>query len=445
LQNGEELIMATKRETKIGIFLTGLLLLLALAIIFIGNIGDLFKKQGYEVYALFDSALGLENKAAVKLAGIKIGEVKDITLAGRRAKVGMIIYPQHHIPHGSRATLSSLGILGEKYVEIIPGREETYYEGGEVMESLPPISFDQLGTLFMSMGEDLKKISSSVNKIITPELGKNISQTLAHLESLSAELDSLVQENRASIHETISGSSRTVDNLNLKIETISEDIKKTLTEIQNLVGDNKIGVKENLEQLKEDLTILGKTLKNLNETLEKVNSGQGTIGELINDPSLYEETKNTLNDVKKITSGISALELRGGLEGTYYGESDLFKGSLYGGLVWKGKALLSAGVINDPFRDKFVYSLQGGFKTGPLALRAGLIESYFGAGMDFYLLKNRLAIGAEGFNFNREPRPQFRVFGRLYPLKNVYLVVGLDDFTLAERRELYFGLGFELR
>lgn len=138
--------MATTMRNKIGIFVTGLLLL-ALAIIFIGNIGDLFKKQGYEVYALFDSALGLENKASVKLAGIKIGEVKDITLAGRRAKVGMMIYPQYQIPRGSRATLSSLGILGEKYVEIIPGREEAFYQSGEVMDSLPPISFDQLGTI----------------------------------------------------------------------------------------------------------------------------------------------------------------------------------------------------------------------------------------------------------------------------------------------------------
>jgi phospholipid/cholesterol/gamma-HCH transport system substrate-binding protein len=116
--------MATKREIKIGTFLAGLLLILALAIIFIGNVRDLFKKPGYEVFALFDSALGLENKASVKLAGIKIGEVKNITLAGRRAKVGMLIYPQFRIPYGSRVTLSSLGILGEKYIEIIPARRK---------------------------------------------------------------------------------------------------------------------------------------------------------------------------------------------------------------------------------------------------------------------------------------------------------------------------------
>jgi phospholipid/cholesterol/gamma-HCH transport system substrate-binding protein len=295
------------------------------------------------------------------------------------------------------------------------------------------------------MGEDVKKISSSINKIITPELGQNISKSIQHIESLAAELDSLLKENRTAINQTITGSGRAVDNLNLKIDSISEDIEKTLAEIQSLVGDNKTAVTENLDQLKEDLTNLGKTIKTLNQTLEKVNSGQGTVGELINDSSLYDETKSTINEVKNITSAFSAIKLKAGLEGSYYGESELFKGSLSGGLTWKDRGLLLAGITHDPFQDKFVYSLQGGFKTGPLAVRAGLIESNFGAGVDWYVLKNRLAIGAEGFDFNREPRPQFRVFGRLYPVKNVYLVVGLDDFTLAARREFYFGLGFELR
>jgi len=146
-------------------------------------------------------------------------------------------------------------------------------------------------------------------------------------------------------------------------------------------------VKENLDQLKEDLTNLGKTIKTLNQTLEKVNSGQGTVGELINDSSLYDETRSAINEVKNLSSAISAIKPKAGLEGSYYGESDLFKGSLYGGLTWKDRGLLLAGVTHDPFQDKFVYSLQGGFKAGPLAFRAGLIESNFGAGVDWYVLK----------------------------------------------------------
>jgi len=107
------------------------------------------------------------------MAGIKIGLVKGIALDGHRARVTMSIYPAYHIPQGSKATLSSLGILGEKYLEIIPSRESSFYEPEQVMDSLPPISFDQLGTLVMSMGEDIKKVAASVDNVLQKDLGPN--------------------------------------------------------------------------------------------------------------------------------------------------------------------------------------------------------------------------------------------------------------------------------
>jgi phospholipid/cholesterol/gamma-HCH transport system substrate-binding protein len=437
--------MKMKREVRVGIFLSGVFLILALLILFVGDVQELFKKQGYRVYAVFDTALGLEKNASVKLAGIKIGLVKDITLDGRRAKVMMSIYPAYRIPHGSRATLASLGILGEKYVEIIPGKEETFFGPEEIMDSLPPISFDQLGTLFLSIGEEVKKVSNSINNILGKDFGPNLQKTLANLESLSGELDSLIKENRISVHQAVENSGKTFDNLNRQVDKVSAGIQDTLEEVQGLIRENKPGVKDNLDKLKEDLTKLKQTLESLNSTLEKIEKGQGTVGKLVNEPTLYEEVKETVNQAKKITSLVSAIKVTAGAQGTYYGESELFKGSLSAGLSWKDRAIFSAGLTHNPWQDKFVYSLQGGWKFRSLVLRAGLIESKFGAGFDWYLLKERIVLGAEGFDFNRQPRPQFRLYSRVYPAKNIYLLLGLDDFSLASQRELFFGLGFEFR
>lgn len=437
--------MIMKREVRIGIFLSGVFLILALLILFVGDVQELFRKQGYRVYAVFDSALGLEKNAAVKMAGIKIGLVKDIALDGRRAKVTMSIYPNYRIPHGSRATLASLGILGEKYVEIVPGKEETFYEPEEIMDSLPPISFDQLGTLFLSMGEEIKKVSNSINSVLSKDLGPNLRKTLEHLESLTTELDSLVRENKASVHQTIENSGKAFDNLNQEVNKVSASVQETLKEIQGLIRDNRAGVKDNLDRLKEALNKLEQTLESLNSTLEKIEKGEGTVGKLVNEPSLYDETRTTVEQVQKITSSISSIQPVAGVQSTYYGESELFKGGLYGGLIWKNQAIFTAGVIHNPWQDKFVYSVQGGWKFRNLVLRMGVIESKFGSGFDWFLLKNRLVLSAEGFDFNRQPRPQFRAYGRIYPTKNIYLLLGLDDFTLASKREFFFGLGFELR
>jgi len=437
--------MIMKREIRVGIFLSGVFLILAILILFVGDVQELLMKPGYRVYAVFDTALGLEKNAAVKLAGIKIGLVKDISLDGRRAKVTMSIYPEYRIPRGSRATLASLGILGEKYVEIIAGQEGVFYEPEEIMDSLPPISFDQIGTLFLSIGEEIKKVSNSINSVLGKNLGPNIEKTLANFESLTAELDMLLKENRASLHRTVESSSRAFDNLNQQVDRVSAGIQDALQEIQGMVRDNRSGVKDNLDKLRENLTRLEKALESLNTVLERIEKGQGTVGKLVNEPAIYDEVKETLNQAKKITSSVSSVDMNAGAQGAYYGESELFKGSLYGGLTLENRAFFSAGLVHNPWQEKFVYSLQGGWKFKTLVFRAGLIESKFGAGFDWYLLNNRLSLGAEGFDFNREPGPQFRVYSRVYPFKNIYLLVGLDDFSLAAQREIFFGLGIEFK
>ncbi len=437
--------MAMKREIKVGIFITVFFIFLIIFLIFIGDMLVIFKAPGYRVYAVFDSALGLEKSASVRMAGIKIGMVEDISLDGRQARVAMSILPDCQIPLGSKATLASLGVLGEKYVEIIPSQENAFYPPEAVMDSLPSVSFDQLGSLIMSMGDEIKKAVNSVNHALEKDLGPNLTKALANLESLTGELDGLVKENRASVHHTVVTTNETISNINQLMEKVGSSLQETILEINNLVRENRSGVQNNLQKLEKALGSLEETLTTLRQILEKVDQGQGTVGKLINEPELYEQTRATVEEVNKITSSVKAIELGGSLQGTYYGQSELFRGQLSGGLVWKGQGLLEAGLIHNPWEDKFVYSLQAGWRWRSLAFRGGLIESSFGAGLDWYLLNRRLAISAEGFDFNRNPKPQFRLYSRIYPVQNVYVIVGLDDFSLSDRREFFFGLGLELR
>lgn len=437
--------MAMKREVKVGIFITVFFILLIVFMIFVGDMLAIFKSPGYRIYAVFDSALGLEKSASVKMAGIKIGMVEDIALDGRQARVTMSILPEYQIPSGSKATLASLGVLGEKYVEIVPSQENTFYPPEAVMDSLPSVSFDQLGSLIMSMGGEIKKAVNSVNHALEKDLGPNLNRALVNLESLTGELDGLVKENRAAVHQTVVTTNETISNINQQVEKVAASLQETVSEINSLVKENRSGVQNNLQKLEEALGNLEGTLTTLRQILEKVDQGQGTVGKLINEPELYDQARATVEEVNKITSSVKAMELFGGVQGTYYGQSELFRGQISGGFLWRGQGLLEAGLIHNPWEDKFVYSLQAGWGWRSLVFRGGVIESSFGAGLDWYLLNRRLAISAEGFDFNRDPKPQFRLYGRIYPVQNVYLIVGLDDFSLASRREFFFGLGLELR
>ena len=70
------------------------------------------------------------------------------------------------------------------------------------------------------------------------------------------------------------------------------------------------------------------------------------------------------------------------------------------------------------------------------------MESKFGVGLDLYAFKDRVIFTLESFDFNRNPRPRFRAWTSFVASKYVHILVGLDDFTLSEKREFYLGMRF---
>jgi phospholipid/cholesterol/gamma-HCH transport system substrate-binding protein len=433
-----------KREIKIGLFLTGAFVILAVIIFIVGDLTEALRKPGYVLNVRIGSALGLEKKSDVKMAGIRIGYVKDIVLDQRRARVVMNIYPRFKVPKGSKATLASLGLLGERFMEIVPSGEAGYFAPGESLEGLPTVSFDQIGTLFLSIGDEIKELSASLKDVLGKDNGANIKQTLRNLSSLTAELDAFLAENKGGLGDTFRKASVAVEDVGLRLREVSDNINKAVAEYGALAGENRDGVKRSMKNVEDLLEEIRKAVDSLNESLEKVRKSEGSLGKLVNDPTLYDEVEGALADVRKVVNPVSSLRAGVELRGDYYGSSDLVKGSIGLGLR-PGNKLFLAGIAHDPWRDRFVYSLQGGLRWGGLAARAGIIESEFGAGVDYYAFKDRLAVGVEGFDLNRRPGPRFRLTGKYYPAKNVFLVAGVDDFTLASGREVFFGLGVGLR
>ena len=430
-----------KRELKIGIFMAGALVSLATFIFIVGDMAELFKKPGYTLNVMIDSALGLEKSSSVKMAGIKVGYVKDILLNRRRAQVVMNIYPQFKVPKGSKATLSSLGLLGELFMDIVPSDEEATFLPGETLEGLSAVSFNQIGSLFLSIGDEIKQLSGSLQDLLGKDTGTDLRETLKNLSSLAAELNGFVAQNKGSLGRTLRTSSQAVADINQRFREIADNLDKAVGQVGSLADENRAGVKENLAKIKELLDKLGEVADRLNESLEKIRKSEGSLGKLVNEPALYDEVEAAIADVRKFAGPVSSLKAVMDFRGEYYGQSGFLKSAMSFGLLFDRNKLIQTQIAHDPWRDRFVYSLQGGYRWRGLVPRAGIIESEFGAGLDYYALKEKLALGVEAFNFNRSPQPQFRTYGRYYPRKNFFLVLGVDDFALALKREVFFGLG----
>lgn len=434
---------AYRQEIKIGLFLAIGLAILAIFIFVVGDFSRLFKQKGYIVYTGFDTVAGLERKTVVRMAGVKVGVVEDILLKHNRAEVVLDINQEVQISRDSKAMLASLGLLGEKYIEITPGVDDVMVQPGGSIGSHPPVSFDQLGMILSSVGDDIKNTSKAMRDLLGEgEARVNIKEILQNLSAFSADLNDFLGDNKPLLKDSLERSALAIENFDQNIATLSENLDELIGLLKDTVDENREGLKGNLEGIKKLISQTEEALKSLSEALEKINKGEGTLGKLIESPELYDKTEDAISNVQDFVSPFSSLRLDLGLNAEYFARSELFRGAISLGFWPTSDKFLLAQIVLDPWQDKFTYSAQGGVRWGVFAPRAGIMESKFGVGLDFYAFKDRLIFSLEGFDFNRDPRPRFRAWASLAATRYVHILLGLDDFTLSDHREVYLGMRF---
>lgn len=105
---------------------------------------------GYQVSAIFPNTGGLKNGAQVEIAGVQIGRVRDITLDNYRARVTMTIHNTVKLQDDAIARIKTKGLLGEKYVDIVPGGSDIEIEkNGTIRETQAPVDIEELISKFV--------------------------------------------------------------------------------------------------------------------------------------------------------------------------------------------------------------------------------------------------------------------------------------------------------
>ena len=106
---------------------------------------------GYQVTAVFPSVAGLKVGALVEIAGVEVGRVKSLNLdEDYQARVVLDIDWEVKLQEDSIASIKTKGLLGEKYVEILPGgADEIIENGGKIQDTEPPIDLEELISKFI--------------------------------------------------------------------------------------------------------------------------------------------------------------------------------------------------------------------------------------------------------------------------------------------------------
>lgn len=131
-------------EFAVGLFVIAGILCLGYLSIKLGRM-EILGGKGYEVYAIFSNTGGIKTGSAVVLAGVEVGRVKSISLENYQAKITLTLQPEIKIQEDAVATIKTKGLVGEKYIEIIPGGSNEYVPpGGRIRETQPPVDLEDL-------------------------------------------------------------------------------------------------------------------------------------------------------------------------------------------------------------------------------------------------------------------------------------------------------------
>lgn len=131
-------------EVTVGIFVVIGLFCLGYISVNLGKV-NLFGDKYYTVNTVFSSVKGLKKDTAVEIAGVNIGKVSDIRLENYEAVISLNIKQEIELQDDAIASIRTKGLLGEKYVEIMPGGSDIIIEpGGTLYETEPPIDLEKL-------------------------------------------------------------------------------------------------------------------------------------------------------------------------------------------------------------------------------------------------------------------------------------------------------------
>lgn len=464
-------------EIRVGLFVVVGLALLTFFLIRIGEwpfFGDMGKT--YEVKALFNNVIGLDVGAQVVLSGVKIGEVKRIGLEGNKALVLMEIDEDVDFPSDSQARLASVGLLGQAILEIIPSGSlgiASARETGEI-RSLNPVTLDQLVTVLSGIGKDVTEVTSSIRDFLGVEGGKDrMQRIMINLEKFSTELERVISENQDKVGNTVdlmqTLAQTMQDSIGVNLPTIVDDLKTLSAGLREVVENRKGDMDFSIEKAREVLERLDTAVQTLQSILGKIDSGEGSVGKLINEPDIVDKTQELMGRVETLVADVenfmrkpSQLDYNYGFRTAYYGRSEDFKYHYRLTVNFSKRDSVNFELINDRIRnkppvllpgeipdegvlqlsDEFTFSATYGrnFKGGKISF--GLIESSTGVVFDVGEYNDRLRFSFEGFNFGRDKGPHIRVASHVRLWHGLFITVGYDDPIDKRRGQLFYGGGY---
>jgi phospholipid/cholesterol/gamma-HCH transport system substrate-binding protein len=418
-------------------------------------------ESGYGVYAYFDDVQGLIAKSRVLVAGIPVGYISGIRLEGARARVDMRIEEGVKLYEDARVSMRSLSLLGERVLLIDPGTPglPEIPDGGEIKVTDPGVQTDDILITVNDIAKSVKKITAQMERAFgTEEAGDRMESALRNLS------------------DALENIKEVTDEAGPRIVRIMENVELATDDLSRIIHQRRADIDRGIEEVDDTIASIHRAADQLNAVLEDVKEvsgrtarGEGTLGRLTQDETLIDEVEGVAQGLNSFVGGLARLRTIVELRSEYYALSNAFK--TYFSIYLKpreGRYFLVQ-FVDDPrgtltvtdsiirqsppplfypneYRrteitrtNRLRFSAELAKTIAFATFRFGIIESTGGLGLDVKVIKERLEINTDLFEFGRAVYPRLRIRAGFELIRRFWLVAGVDNI-INPGRDYFVGL-----
>jgi phospholipid/cholesterol/gamma-HCH transport system substrate-binding protein len=414
--------------------------------------------------ASFKDVSGLTKKADIKIAGVKVGWVDDVVLepGSTVVRAKLMILRDYTLYKNAYVVIRQEGMLGLKFLEVIPGdpQAEVVKPGESLdLQQRQFVGLDEILHSFYKVAQSVQELSVSLKDTVT-EVREVARQLKGQVEPLGHSVTDLTKQ----LHqEVVPHMTASIDRIVTHFESTCQALKQATTQVDKQVSE------------------AGAHIKSAGNLIHKIESGQGTLGKLVHDDTVYRDACDSVKKVKACLAGISewrfAIDSRiepyigincpalpsfkGYINGYFYPVPHCF---FLGGVALSdngfAKRTCSTIKTNDHKEKKTVKekrsSVTGNFQVGAvykgLAVRFGVLESSLGVGIDWFVPGPWTWMTTlEAFDFKgshriyHDNRPHLKWLNRFFFSPYVYIAFGADDFVSKHNKSVFIGAGLSFQ
>jgi phospholipid/cholesterol/gamma-HCH transport system substrate-binding protein len=424
---------------------------------------------GFTTYARFRDGSHLAIGSPVVIAGVRIGDITDLRIEGRFARVDLNLQNDIQIPVDAFVTRRADSLFGDSYIEVIFSGQDDGAAPARMLASGEPIThviegastdavlrgvertMPRIETALDTLHEVVAKGRKAINgDVVEGVLGADgwlasgrIESPLSKTRNAIERIDNLTAAGASALSDIAPATIKTIDRIDRAVATAREGIKNARGQLITALQDTRAGLEGADPQIDEVAEVLGA----INEGTG--NDWKGTLGRLVNDPELADTLEDAAASGEEALSSYSRFKSYLGFRVEWninaksprlYATAELrtrhdkfylieLESSKLGGFPsdeLSDAANTSQYTRRQEIKDTLRFTAQFGKQLGVMQYRAGIKDSTFGAGADLLLMRGRLRFSTDVFgSFDRIPR--VKVAAAFAVFKSIYVLAGIDD------------------